>query len=71
VKTPALVVAAFWQFDNRDGFSLLHDHCLVLNRVQCRGDDGEPVWGALGAHRLYRHVVAAGTPTPRDDDGGV
>ncbi|MER6406226.1 MobF family relaxase [Streptomyces viridosporus] len=60
-KTPALVAAAFRHFDNRDGFPLLHDHCLVLNRVQRRGDDGEPVWGALDTVRLYQHVVAAGT----------
>ncbi|MFI0813905.1 MobF family relaxase [Streptomyces echinatus] len=60
-KTPALVVAAFRHFDNRDGFPLLHDHCLVLNRVQRLGDDGEPVWGALDTFRLYRNVVAAGT----------
>ncbi|MFJ1835208.1 MobF family relaxase [Streptomyces sp. NPDC088175] len=59
-KTPALVVAAFRHFDNRDNFPLLHDHCLILNRVQ-RLDDGEPVWGALDTRRLYRHVVAAGT----------
>ncbi|WP_307516821.1 MobF family relaxase [Streptomyces sp. W4I9-2] len=45
-KTSALVVAAFRHFDNRDGFPLLHEHCLVLNRVQRRGEDGEPVWGA-------------------------
>ncbi|MBB6081956.1 hypothetical protein HNR57_007919, partial [Streptomyces paradoxus] len=31
---------------------LLHDHCLVLNRVQRRGDAGEPVWGALDTVRL-------------------
>ncbi len=60
-KTPALVVAAFRHFDNRDGFPLLHDHCLILNRVQRRDDDGEPVWGALDTYRLYRNVVAAGT----------
>ncbi|WP_184567519.1 MobF family relaxase, partial [Streptomyces paradoxus] len=60
-KTPALVVAAFRHFDNRDGFPLLHDHCLVLNRVQRRGDAGEPVWGALDTVRLYQHVVATGT----------
>jgi conjugative relaxase-like TrwC/TraI family protein len=60
-KTPALVVAAFRHFDNRDGFPLLHDHCLVLNRAQRLDDDGEPVWGALDTVRLYRHVVAAGT----------
>ncbi|MFB8406106.1 MobF family relaxase [Streptomyces sp. NPDC055912] len=60
-KTPALVVAAFRHFDNRDGFPLLHDHCLVLNRVQRPDDGGEPKWGALDTVRLYRHVVAAGT----------
>ncbi|MFD7134870.1 relaxase domain-containing protein [Streptomyces sp. NPDC059894] len=43
--TPTLVVAAFRHFDNRDGFPLLHDHCLVLNRVQRLDDDGEPVVG--------------------------
>lgn len=60
-KTPALVVAAFRHFDNRDGFPLLHDHCLVLNRVQRLDADGEPKWGALDTRRLYRNVVAAGT----------
>ncbi|MGW5990324.1 MobF family relaxase [Streptomyces anulatus] len=60
-RTPALVVAAFRHFDNRDGFSLLHEHCLVLNRVRRRDVDGEPVWGALDTHGIYRHVVAAGT----------
>ncbi|MDG9688315.1 MobF family relaxase [Streptomyces sp. DH18] len=60
-RTPALVVAAFRHFDNRDGFPLLHEHCLILNRVQRRDADGEPVWGALDTHRIYRHVVAAGT----------
>ncbi|MEU7088110.1 MobF family relaxase [Streptomyces achromogenes] len=60
-KTPALVVAAFRHYDNRDGFPLLHDHCLVLNRVQRLGADGEPVWGALDTYRLYQNVVAAGT----------
>ncbi|MEU2556837.1 MobF family relaxase [Streptomyces sp. NPDC013313] len=61
VRTPALVVAAFRHFDNRDGFPLLHDHCLVLNRVERLDDGGEPVWGALDTFRLYRNVVAAGT----------
>lgn len=60
-KTPALVVAAFRHLDNRDGFPLLHDHCLILNRVQRLDDDGEPVWGALDTFRLYRNVVATGT----------
>lgn len=60
-KTPALVVAAFRHFDNRDGLPLLHEHCLILNRVQRLGADGEPVWGALDTYRLYQNVVAAGT----------
>ncbi|XMN04576.1 MobF family relaxase [Streptomyces griseobrunneus] len=60
-KTPALVVAAFRHFDNRDGFPLLHEHCLVLNRVQRLDEHGEPKWGALDTTRLYKHVVAAGT----------
>ncbi|GAA1149117.1 MobF family relaxase [Streptomyces javensis] len=60
-KTPALVVARFRHMDNRDGLPLLHDHCLILNRVQRLDDDGEPVWGALDTRRLYQNVVAAGT----------
>ncbi|MER6127862.1 MobF family relaxase [Streptomyces sp. NPDC001795] len=56
-RTPALVVARWRHFDNRDGFPLLHDHCLILNRVQ--RPDG--TWGALDTRRLYQHVVAAGT----------
>jgi conjugative relaxase-like TrwC/TraI family protein len=60
-KTPALAVAAFRHFDNRDSGPLLHDHCLILNRVQRLDADGEPVWGALDTRRLYQNVVAAGT----------
>ncbi|MEV8297841.1 MobF family relaxase [Streptomyces rochei] len=60
-KTPALVVAAFRHIDNRDGLPLLHEHCLILNRVQRPGADGKPVWGALDTYRLYQNVVAAGT----------
>ncbi|PIB05107.1 hypothetical protein B1C81_30620 [Streptomyces sp. HG99] len=56
-KAPALVVAAFRHFDNRDGFPLLHEHCLILNRVQ--RPDGS--WYAIDTVRLYQHVVAAGT----------
>jgi hypothetical protein len=55
-KTPALVVSRWRHFDNRDGFPLLHDHCLILNRAQ--RPDG--TWGALDT-RLYQHIVAAGT----------
>ncbi|MFH9426296.1 MobF family relaxase [Streptomyces sp. NPDC017529] len=56
-KAPGLVVAKWRHFDNRDGFPLLHDHCLVLNRAQ--RPDGS--WYALDTVRLYQHVVAAGT----------
>lgn len=56
-KAPALVVAAFRHFDNRNGFSLLHEHCLILNRAQ--RPDGS--WYALDTVRLLQHVVAAGT----------
>ncbi|WP_030853877.1 MobF family relaxase [Streptomyces griseus] len=60
-RTPALVVAAFRHFDNRDGAPLLHEHCLILNRVQRPDTGGEPTWGALDTTKLYQHVVAAGT----------
>ncbi|MFJ2915019.1 MobF family relaxase [Streptomyces sp. NPDC087228] len=54
-KAPALVVAAFRHYDNRNGFPLLHEHCLILNRVQ--RPDGS--WYALDTVRLYKNVVAA------------
>ncbi|WP_329391543.1 relaxase domain-containing protein (plasmid) [Streptomyces sp. NBC_01351] len=56
-KAPGLVVAAFRHFDNRDGFPLLHTHCLIANRVQ--RPDGS--WYALDTRRLLQYVVAAGT----------
>uniref|UniRef100_UPI002F9119CF MobF family relaxase n=1 Tax=Streptomyces sp. NBC_01562 TaxID=2975879 RepID=UPI002F9119CF len=56
-KAPALVASRWRHFDNRDGFPLLHDHLLILNRVQ--RPDG--TWGALDTRRLYQSVVAAGT----------
>ncbi|MEK8141577.1 MobF family relaxase [Streptomyces sp. M10(2022)] len=56
-KTPGLVVAKWRHFDNRDGFPLLHDHCLVLNRAQ--RPDGS--WYALNTVRLFQNVVAAGS----------
>ena len=56
-KAPALVVAKWRHFDNRDGFPLLHDHCLIQNRAQ--RPDG--AWYALDTVRLYQNVVAAGT----------
>ncbi|MEU7592582.1 MobF family relaxase [Streptomyces sp. NPDC039022] len=55
-KAPGLVVAQWRHFDNRDGFPLLHDHCLVLNRAQ--RPDGS--WYALDTVRLYQNAVAAG-----------
>uniref|UniRef100_UPI002F912E1D MobF family relaxase n=1 Tax=Streptomyces sp. NBC_01562 TaxID=2975879 RepID=UPI002F912E1D len=54
-KAPALVVAAFRHFDNRNGFPLLHEHCLILNRAQ--RPDGS--WYALDTVRLYKHIVVA------------
>ncbi|MEU3787482.1 MobF family relaxase [Streptomyces sp900129855] len=56
-KAPALVVAAFRHYDNRNGFPLLHEHCLILNRVQ--RPDGS--WYALDTVRLYKNIVAADT----------
>ncbi|MBD3934949.1 relaxase domain-containing protein [Streptomyces chumphonensis] len=56
-KAPALVVAAFWHYDNRNGFPLLHEHCLIANRVQ--RPDGS--WYALDTVRLYKNIVAADT----------
>ncbi|MFB9608600.1 MobF family relaxase [Streptomyces roseofulvus] len=56
-KPPGLVVAAFKHFENRDGFPLLHTHCLILNRAQ--RPDGS--WYALDTVRLLQNVVAAGT----------
>ncbi|WP_406307621.1 hypothetical protein OHA61_39465 [Streptomyces sp. NBC_00885] len=32
-KAPALVVARFRQLENRDGFPLLHDHCVSSDRT--------------------------------------
>ncbi|MFF8717425.1 MobF family relaxase [Streptomyces sp. NPDC015184] len=59
-KTPALVVAAFRHYDNRNGFPLLHEHCLIANRVQ--RPDGS--WYALDTVRLYQHVVSGDTLYP-------
>ncbi|MFC8793378.1 MobF family relaxase [Streptomyces cinereoruber] len=56
-KPPGLIVAAFRHYENRDGFPLLHDHCLILNRAQRPGGS----WYALDTRRLLRNVVAAGT----------
>ncbi|MFD3535939.1 relaxase domain-containing protein [Streptomyces sp. NPDC058664] len=56
-KLPGLIVATFRHSENRDGFPLLHGHCLVLNRAQ--RPDG--AWYALDTRRLLRNVVAADT----------
>ncbi|MFC8765080.1 MobF family relaxase [Streptomyces sp. NPDC057193] len=56
-KPPGLIVAAFRHYENRDGFPLLHDHCLILNR----GQRPDGAWYALDTRRLLRNVVAAGT----------
>ncbi|MEU1371411.1 relaxase domain-containing protein [Streptomyces sp. NPDC005803] len=55
-KTPALVVAAFRHIDHRDGLPLLHEHCLILNRVQRLGAGGEPV----GSHFAFPFLVDSG-----------
>ncbi len=55
-KTPTLVVAAFRHFDNRDGLPLLHEHCLILNRVQRPDADGDPVrvlWTPTASTRTW------------------
>ncbi|MEU0310481.1 MobF family relaxase [Streptomyces cyaneofuscatus] len=56
-KVPSLVVAAFRHYDNRNGFPLLHEHCLIANRAQ--RPDGS--WYALDTVRLYKNIVAADT----------
>lgn len=56
-KAPALVVAALRHYDNRNGFPLLHEHCLIANRAQ--RPDGS--WYALDTARLYKNIVAADT----------
>lgn len=40
-KAPAQVVARFRHFDSRNGFPLLHDHCLILDRVQRLDGNGK------------------------------
>ncbi|GAB3106901.1 hypothetical protein GCM10027160_03010 [Streptomyces calidiresistens] len=56
-RTPALSIARFRHFDNRDGAPLLHDHCLILNRAGRLGG----ARGALDTRTLHRHIVEAGT----------
>ncbi|MFF9585216.1 hypothetical protein [Streptomyces achromogenes] len=59
-KVPVLAVVVCRYFGKREGFPLLYGHCLVLNRVQRRGEDGEPV-GRSGHPPSVGNAVAAGT----------
>ncbi|WP_326827146.1 MobF family relaxase [Streptomyces sp. NBC_01751] len=52
-KVPALLVARFRHFENRDGLPFLHDHRVTSVKVQ--RPDG--MWGNLDTRRLYRHVA--------------
>ncbi|MGP3991291.1 MobF family relaxase [Streptomyces sp. 3N207] len=56
-SAPALAVARFRHFANRDNFPLLHDHCVAS--IKAQRPDG--AWGNLDTRRLYQHIVAAGT----------
>ena len=49
-----VVAASFTHFDSRDGDPQLHDHVVVLNRVQTR-DDG--VWRTLDSRGLFASTV--------------
>ena len=49
-----VVAASFTHFDSRDGDPQLHDHVVVLNRVQAR-DDG--AWRTLDSRGLFASTV--------------
>jgi len=49
-----VVAASFTHFDSRDGDPQLHDHVVVLNRVQAK-DDG--VWRTLDSRGLFASTV--------------
>ena len=49
-----IVAASFTHFDSRDGDPQLHDHVVVLNRVQAK-DDG--VWRTLDSRGLFASTV--------------
>jgi conjugative relaxase-like TrwC/TraI family protein len=49
-----VVAASFTHFDSRDGDPQLHDHVVILNRVQAK-DDG--VWRTLDSRGLFASTV--------------
>jgi len=49
-----VVAASFTHFDSRDGDPQLHDHVVVLNRVQAVGDG---VWRTLDSRGLFASTV--------------
>ena len=49
-----VVAASFTHFDSRDGDPQLHDHVVVLNRVQAK-DDG--AWRTLDSRGLFASTV--------------
>ena len=49
-----MVAASFTHFDSRDGDPQLHDHVVVLNRVQAK-DDG--AWRTLDSRGLFASTV--------------
>jgi conjugative relaxase-like TrwC/TraI family protein len=49
-----VIAASFTHFDSRDGDPQLHDHVVVLNRVQAVGDGG---WRTLDSRQLFASAV--------------
>jgi len=53
-KIVGVVAASFTHFDSRDGDPQLHDHVVVLNRVQTTSDG---VWRTLDSRGLFASAV--------------
>ena len=49
-----VVAASYTHFDSRDGDPQLHDHVVVLNRVQAKGDGA---WRTLDSRGLFASTV--------------
>ena len=49
-----VVAASFTHFDSRDGDPQLHDHVVILNRVQAKSDG---VWRTLDSRGLFASTV--------------
>ncbi|MFI5035580.1 MAG: MobF family relaxase [Acidimicrobiales bacterium] len=49
-----VIAASFTHFDSRDGDPQLHDHVVVLNRVQAVGDGA---WRTLDSRQLFASTV--------------